>query len=199
MSSRRDVPWVLGIDLGTGSCKSVAVDLQGQVLGFGACGYSTQNVTEQWKEQDPEALIQGMVRSVQSALKQAQVSPENCQGISLGGAMHTLMAIDRAGKPLTGIITWVDGRAAPQAQAIRSSPFAKDLYQSTGCPVHCIYPLYKIIWLKQERADLFQQAARFISAKEYALVRLTGEYLVDPGIAAGSGLPSLIHFETIFL
>ncbi len=186
--NRNDLPWVLGIDLGTGSCKSVAVDLQGQVLGFGIGEYDAGSVTERWKEQDPERLIQGMVHSVRTSLDQAHISPENCQGISLGGAMHTLMAINQKGQPLTGIITWVDDRAAPQAQEIRSAPFAKDLYQNTGCPVHCIYPLYKIIWLRQTCAENFKRASRFVSAKEYILWRLTGEFIVDPGIAAGSGL-----------
>jgi gluconokinase len=35
---------------------------------------------------------------------------------------------------------------------------------------------------------LFTRAARFISLKEYVLQKLTGQYLVDYGMAAGSGL-----------
>lgn len=188
MDSKKRLPWVLGIDLGTGSCKSVVAALDGQVLGFGACDYGGEAVTERWKEQDPQALLNGMVIAVRTAVMEASVTAENCQGVSLGGAMHTLMAVDRSGRPLTGIITWVDDRAARQAQQVASSPYSMQIYRRTGCPVHCIYPLYKILWLRQERAELFQQTARFLSAKEYVLARLTGEYVVDPGIAAGSGL-----------
>ena len=51
-----------------------------------------------------------------------------------------------------------------------------------------MYPLYKIQWLKQERPDLFARAARFITAKEYAVQKLTHSPLVDYSIASGSGL-----------
>jgi gluconokinase len=183
----RDIPWALGIDLGTGSCKSVVISLNGHVLGFGASGYEALNGTDRWKEQNPEAVIQGMARAVRVSLGQAGVTAENCQGVSLGGAMHTLLALDKAGKPVTGVITWVDDRAAPQAKAVRAS-YGSDLYKRTGCPAHCIYPLYKIAWLRQENPEIFRQTSRFVSAKEYVLKRLTGEFVVDPGIAAGSGL-----------
>ncbi len=192
MTSFKEFPWILGIDLGTGSCKSVVVSTNGRVLGFASGGYGANDGSKRWKEQDPEAVIQGMVNAVKTCLAQAGVTAQNCQGISLGGAMHTLLALDDCDKPLTGVITWVDDRATPQAQAIRASAFAGDLYQHTGCPVHCIYPLYKIAWLRQEKHEIFQQASRFISAKEFVLKRLTGEFIVDPGIAAGSGL---LHVE----
>jgi gluconokinase len=44
------------------------------------------------------------------------------------------------------------------------------------------------MWLREERPELFHKASRFVSAKEYIFQRMTGEYLVDYGLAAGSGL-----------
>lgn len=188
MNSNPDIPWSLGIDLGTGSCKSVVLACDGRILGFGASRYGAQDDTQRWKEQNPEALLRGMTSAVKTSLANAGVSTENCQGIGLGGAMHTVMAVDRIGRPLTGIVTWVDDRAVPQAQAVRASTTTHELYRRTGCPVHCIYPLYKIAWLREERQGIFHEARHFISAKEYVYRCLTGEYAVDPGIAAGTGL-----------
>jgi gluconokinase len=45
-----------------------------------------------------------------------------------------------------------------------------------------------LIWLREEKPHIFERAVRFISAKEYVLHRLTGEYLIDYSVAAGSGL-----------
>jgi len=64
---------------------------------------------------------------------------------------------------------------------------ARRLYQETGCPVHGMYPLYKIMWLRDTRRDLFEKTWRYVSAKEYVFARLTDEYLVDYSLAAGSG------------
>ncbi|MEN6393530.1 MAG: FGGY family carbohydrate kinase, partial [Anaerolineaceae bacterium] len=167
MNSNPDIPWSLGIDLGTGSCKSVVLACDGRILGFGASRYGAQDDTQRWKEQNPEALLRGMTSAVKTSLANAGVSTENCQGIGLGGAMHTVMAVDRIGRPLTGIVTWVDDRAVPQAQAVRASTTTHELYRRTGCSVHCIYPLYKIAWLREERQGIFHEARHFISAKEY--------------------------------
>ena len=181
-------PWFLGIDLGTGSCKSVVTNERAQILGFGSGNYSEINSQPKWQEQDPEWLITGMVHSVQAAIQKAGVDAAGCQGLSIGGALHSLMAKGRSGQTLSGVITWADGRGAPQAQAIRHTPQAEMLFQHTGCPVHGMYPLYKIIHLRQEKPETFKQAARFITAKEYVFERMTGQQVVDYSLASGSGL-----------
>lgn len=188
MAENKRTEWFLGIDLGTGSCKSIIIDAQAHLLGFGAGSYSRRESTSQWEEQDPQELLSAMIQSVRSAIRDAGVDPSACQALSIGGAYHSLIAVDKSDQPLTGVITWVDGRATKQAQAIKDSQHAMEIYQQTGCPVHGMYPLYKIIWLREEQPQFFQQAARFISAKEYVIKQLTGEYLVDIGIAAGSAL-----------
>jgi len=188
MTENEHVEWLLGIDLGTGSCKSVVIDAQAQLLGFGVGVYAGRENTGQWEEQDPQELVFAMIQSVNAAIQDAGVNPSACQAFSIGGAYHSLIALDKSDTPLTGVITWVDDRATKQAQVVRDEQRASEIYQQTGCPVHSMYPLYKLIWLREEQPQLFQQTARFISAKEYVINQLTGEYLIDVGVAAGSAL-----------
>ena len=195
MTENKRTDWFLGIDLGTGSCKSIIIDAQGRLFGFGVGSYGKYENTGQWEEQDPQELLSGMIQSVRAAIQDAGVNPSACQALSIGGAYHSLIAVDKADRPLTGVVTWVDNRAMKQAQAMRDAGRATELYQQTGCPVHGMYPLYKLIWLREERPELFKQAAHFISAKEYVTRQLTGEYLVDIGIAAGTALLNTRTFE----
>ncbi len=188
MRNRKFDSWFLGVDLGTGSCKTVVVNEQLQVLGFGAADYPSTGIPDKWQEQDPESVLAGAIKSVQNALQNVGDLPGKCAGLSIGGALHSLMAMDANGVPLTGIMTWADGRFAQQGKDIQQTPSAKKLYQSTGCPAHGIYPLYKIRWLKENKPHVFEKAARFLSAKEYVIYRLTHEYLVDYSVASGSGL-----------
>lgn len=195
MAEYKRTEWFLGIDLGTGSCKSVIIDAQARLLGFGAGSYSKRESTSQWEGQHPQELISAMIQSVRSAIQDAGVDPIACQAFSIGGAYHSLIAVDKFDQPLTGVITWVDDRATMQAQAVRDSQDVTEIYQETGCPVHGMYPLYKLIWLREEQPQVFQQAVRFISAKEYVTKQLTGEYLVDIGVASGSALLNTHNFE----
>jgi gluconokinase len=180
--------WFLGIDLGTGSCKSVVVSETGEVLGFGRSNYLGSDGNNRWTEQDPKAVIEGMILAVRAAIEQLGKTPSGCQALSIGSALHTLIAVDRKGEPITGIFTWADARGSLQAQVVRTSPLGKVLYQNSGCPPSNIYPLYKIIWLREEQTETFQQADGFFSAKEFVFQRLTGLRLQDYSVAAGSGM-----------
>jgi gluconokinase len=180
--------WYLGIDLGTSSCKTVIIDDYADVLGFGASEYVASDTRTTWQEQDPNSILEGMIRAVRAATADAGDLSAPCGGLSLGGALHSMMALDDAGEPLTGVMTWADGRAVEQAQKLRDRAETADLYEQTGCPIHGMYPLYKIIWLREKRPDIFQRAARFVSAKEYIFAQMTGQDWIDPSLAAGSGL-----------
>lgn len=180
--------WFIGIDLGTGSCKSIVVDEEARVLGFGAAEYSGVQVQDRWQEQDPRDLLKAATASAKSAITISGMRPEDCAGLSIGGALHSVLALDGHGNPLTGVITWADGRALEQSRALRGLPVAGRLYQETGCPCHGMYPFYKIMWLHDKRREVFGKTWRYVSAKEYVFARLTGEYLVDYSLAAGSGL-----------
>ena len=100
--------WYIGVDLGTGSCKSVIIDAGARILGFGAGDYSKNDAPTRWKEQNPETLVDAFIRSVRNAIDRAGVSPQACQGMSVGGAFHSLIAIDKSRRPLTGILTWIN-------------------------------------------------------------------------------------------
>jgi gluconokinase len=181
------VSWFVGIDLGTGSCKAVAVDESGKVLGFGAGEYLGAETQQRWQEQDPRELLKAAIASVRQAVEQSGANPGNCGGMSIGGALHSVMALDGRDQPLTGVITWADGRAVEQAEAVAATATGKSLYQETGCPAHGMYPLYKVMWLRKNRPEVFRSARRYVSAKEYVGFRLTGAWQVDYSLAAGSG------------
>lgn len=179
--------WFIGIDLGTGSCKSIVVDESAAVRGFGVGAYSGAEARDRWQEQDPLDLVKAAAASVRRAVDQAGLNPEACGGMSIGGALHGVMAVDGRNEPLTGVITWADGRAAGQARAVAGTPQGERLYRETGCPPHGMYPLYKVMWLRENRPEVFRHARRYVSAKEYVGHRLTGTWQVDYALAAGSG------------
>lgn len=182
-----NTPLFLGIDLGTGSCKAVLLDDSGQARGFGQGDYPPAPA-RRWDEQDPQGLLVGLAAAVRNALENAQAAPEQVAALSLGSAMHSLIALDRHGDPLTGVMTWADGRGARQAAAVRAAPLGDALYHRTACPPHGMYPLYKLLWMREEQPDLFAAAARFVTIKEFALERLTGDWLLDPSLGGGHGL-----------
>lgn len=184
----KHTPFAIGLDLGTGSCKTALVTLDGKIIAQASAGYPSTNVHNRWKEQDPESLVAGAINSVTQALKLGSISPKDCVGISIGGAFHSLLALDSKNVPLTGVMTWADNRAKGQAELLRQQGLASRFYQATGCPPHSLYPFFKIQWLRETNPGLFNRMAWFLSAKEYLLYRFTGQRIVDYSIAGATGL-----------
>ncbi len=109
--------------------------------------------------------------------------------------MHSLLAVDAAGKPLTHLITWADLRSSKQAEALKQSDAGKRIYQRTGTPIHPMSPLCKLLWMKDENPALFENAHKFIGIKELVFYRFFGQYLIDHSIASATGLFDIYDFD----
>lgn len=185
MSSRR---YILGIDIGTTGCKCIVVDLEGKCLGEGSSPYSILSPHASWGEQEPEDVFAGVIEAVKRAVLTSRVSPEEIWALSLSGALHSLLAVDREGVPLTKALIWADTRSKECSLRLREEHDTHQIYKRTGCPVHPMYPASKIIWIRENLRDAYRKAHKFISLKEYVLYNLLNKYLVDRSIASGTGL-----------
>lgn len=178
--------YIIGIDVGTTNTKAVAFTDGGEVLGSTGVSYPIYSDTEGQHELEPSELLDAVVSALKSVYSSIAVS--GLAGISFSCAMHSLILVDPAGKPLTRAITWADQRAASHAKALKESAAGRRIYRQTGTPVHAMSPLCKLLWLREAEPDLFARAARFISIKEYIWWSLFGEYKVDHSIASATGL-----------
>lgn len=178
-------PFVIGVDIGTGSTKAVAVTLSGDVLAQAQASYPMLDTAPQFSEQDPEAIWNAFVKTIQAV---SAALPDSPLAISLSSCMHSLLLVDAAGMPLTPNSTWADRRSAAIAEALRNTPNGETLYNATGTPLHAMSPLCRIAWFKEHRYGLFKKVSKFISIKEYIWYKLFGVYEVDHSIASATGL-----------
>ena len=178
-------PYILGIDIGTGSIKSVAVNLSGETFSSNQIHYQIPVSKKDLAEQDPEIIWQAFIECIQRHVQKLQRSPA---AICLSSVMHSLIPVDKNGTPLSNIITWADVRSADIAERIRSAAYGEDIYRKTGTPIHPMSPLCKIIWLSENEKDLFNKTYKFISIKELIWFRLFNEFKIDISIASATGL-----------
>lgn len=138
-----------------------------------------------YAEQDADVLYRAVATIIGDCCREHGSS---IKAVCFSSAMHSLMAVDRNGKPLTNLMLWSDMRSATQAQRIRASEEDSRVYFETGTPIHPMSPLSKLIWLREHEPSLFAGAYKFLSAKEYVFSRLCNRYAVDYSIASASGL-----------
>jgi gluconokinase len=131
------------------------------------------------------------MRVLERVLADVRLRGSEIAAIGFSSAMHGILAVDDNGEPLSHVITWLDRRSAAIADQWRADGTGLDLYARTGAPMHSMLPLTKLRWLRDNEPELFARAHRFIGLKELFIFRWTGEWLVDWGIAAATGLFSL--------
>lgn len=161
------------------------VTADGKVIASAQQGYPTHYPHHGWAEQNPDEIlsaIEGIVRQCTTS-HSSEIS-----GVSLSSAMHSLVAVDETGTPITPLIIWADGRSTAQARALRSGTSSAFIYATSGTPIHPMSPLCKLVWLKENRPDVFRSSHKFTSIKEYVVHRFSGMFAVDYSIASANGL-----------
>ncbi|MDF2434424.1 MAG: gluconokinase [Mucilaginibacter sp.] len=183
--------YVLGVDIGTGSVKAVAVNLQCQSFEVNQQHYSFNSPKPGYHEQDPEVIWNAFVTSLKGIIVQIGIQP---LAISLSSAMHSLIPVDTHCAPLAPMITWADNRSSAIAKRLRSSAEGLSIYKATGTPLHAMSPLCKIIWIRENDPALFYKTHKFISIKEYIWHQLFKEFKIDHSIASCTGLFDINQF-----
>ncbi|MFT8322710.1 MAG: gluconokinase [Bacillus sp. (in: firmicutes)] len=181
----------LGVDIGTTSTKSVLFGEAGKVISMHHVEYPLYSPAPGIAEQDPEEIFQAVRDTIKTTLKKGKINTADLKLVSFSSAMHSVIALDSKGNPLTRCITWADSRSADWAAKIKNELNGMEIYRRTGTPIHPMAPLSKIAWLRTDFPDIFSKTAKFIGIKEYIFYKLFGKYMVDYSIASATGMFNL--------
>lgn len=186
---------MIGVDIGTTGIRSVAYRLDGSSTATATEEYPLFTSQSGIAEQEADAIMMAMEAVISRTVRLLGEGAKQIQGIAFSSVLHSFLAVGEDGRPLTRLMTWADTRGQIFLDEVRQRIDAKAAYRRTGCPLHPMYSLLKIYWLRQKQPDLFHQVACFGSIKDYAFHRLTGRRVVDRSIASGSGLYNLFTLE----
>jgi len=184
-------PSVLGLDVGTSSVKAILFRAGQGIVAEERTAYSTFIPRPGWAEQDGDEVLAAVMAGVRRLVERAGIAPGEVSALALDGIWQSLLPLDGGGRPLCRALTWADQRAAPQAAALAAELDVEDLRATTGCSLHPMYGLPRLLWFRDERPELFRRTERFATIKEYLLTRLFGPKVVDLATASGSGLWNL--------
>ena len=185
--------YVIGVDIGTSSTKSVLFDRHGRQVDRCSQGYELRSPEPGAAEQNPDDILNACTQTVAAVVKSSGIDPSDLIGLSFSAAMHTLLLIDQENQPITPMFTWADNRSDRTIDTVTAQDTQSDptLYKRTSLPVHPMSPVVKLVWLKQQQPEIFHRAARIVSIKEYVLYHWCGEWVIDESIASTTGLFNL--------
>ena len=188
MDSANQEVWI-GVDVGTTGVRAIAYTEDGTNVCSSEAFYPLLTPHPDWAEESPLQIYEAIEEVVRKTADQLRYKNKELSGIALSTVMHSFAGLDAKKEPLMDMQTWADSRSTDIVRTMKKDPaLCKSFYERTGCPIHACYPLAKIIWLRENQKELFNQMKYVGSLKDYIFYNMTGEWVIDKSTASTSGM-----------
>ena len=177
---------LLGVDIGTSSCKAALFDPDGHAVAQGGSDYPVSYPRKGWAEQEPDLWWDGVCRAVRAMISDNGIDPAEIAGIGVDGQSWSAIALDAAGNVLCPTPIWTDTRSGEICRETAERLTEKKLFDLYGNPVQPGYTWPKILWYRKHRPEVFEKTEKILQSNSYIVYRMTGEITQD--LSQGYGL-----------
>ena len=178
--------YLLGVDIGTSSCKTAVFDPDGKVIAQGGSEYPVSYPEKGWAEQDPADWWNGICRAVREMIGESGINPADIAGIGIDGQSWSAIALDKSGNVLCPTPIWTDTRSEAICRETAERLGEEKLFGLYGNPVSPCYTWPKILWYRKNRPEVFEKTEKILQSNSYIAYRMTGEITQD--LSQGYGL-----------
>lgn len=176
----------LGIDIGTGGARVIAVDREGNLVAQAEETYPTLMPRPGWTEQNPEDWWQATVKAAQAVTKALGARAREIKSVGLTGQMHGAVFLDNTYQVIRPAILWNDQRTTAEVEEINRRVGAERLLQITGNPAITGFTAPKILWVRNHEPEKYAQINQVMLPKDYIRFRMTGISATDVSDASGT-------------
>lgn len=138
-----------------------------------------------WAEQNPEDWWNAASEGVREILAITGIEATDIQSIGLAGQMHGLVLLDSGSKVLMPALLWCDQRTKEECDYITET-LGRNLSEYTGNKALTGFTAPKVLWVKRNRPEVYEQISHVLLPKDYIRFKLTGEYASDVSDASGT-------------
>ena len=178
---------VLGIDLGTSSCKVAITDAAGKIVDSGMVKYGLNLIDQGGAEQVPDDWWKSIVKAVHGMLERNEGIGKSVVSVCVVGQFSGTVPVDRNGVALRNAIIWMDTRGEPYVRQLtggfpgisgyRIDKLMSWLRKTGGAPAHSGKDsISHILYLMDHEPDLCAQTFKFLEPKDYINLKLTGKF-----------------------
>jgi xylulokinase len=174
----------IGVDLGTGSAKAAAVDIEGRILSSAAIPHEMNSPQPGWFEQDADGIwweeTAALCRMIVRDLKEQGIDSSAIKAMSVSTTAPCVLPVDGKGTPLrAGIMYGIDTRASAQITEIERNIGKDTIFSKTAQHLSSQSGTPKILWIREKEPRVWERTKKILTASGYLVYRLTGRYTVD--------------------
>lgn len=175
--------YILAHDLGTSGNKATLFSEDGRLIKSEVFSYDAHYFNDTWVEQNADDWWNAVCRTSSSLIQSTGVDPREIGAISFSGQMMGCLCVDRNGTPLRPSIIWADQRAQRQVALIEEHISQQDFYHIVGHRNTASYGIQKLMWVRDNEPEIYEQTYKTLNAKDYIVFKLTGKFYTEPSDA----------------
>ena len=157
---------LMGIDIGTTGTKAIAFSEEGRILASSYKEYNLLFPKKGWVEFDTEDMWNKVFDVIRSVNADDRVKKDPVEALAPSTIGESFTPISKDGNILHNTIYSSDSRSIKELDEMLSIIPAKDLYYVTGLPPQFVTALNKILWLKNNKPEIFKKTDKILFTEE---------------------------------
>ena len=176
--------YYIGIDLGTSAVKLLLMEEDGTIKKIVNREYPIAFPHPGWSEQNPYDWYEKSMDGLKELI--ADCDRSKVAGISFGGQMHGLVALDETDAVIRPAILWNDSRTEEECNYLNEVIGKKTLSKYTANISFTGFTAPKVLWMKNKEPENFARIHKIMLPKDYLCYRLSGVHATDVSDASGT-------------
>ena len=171
--------YLLALDQGTSSSRSIVFDRDGHVVAMAQREFRQIYPQPGWVEHDPRDLWTTQLETAREALAQAGLKASDIRAVGITNQRETTLLWNRrTGAPVYNAIVWQDRRAEAACAELRERGLSDTVLQKTGLRIDAYFSGTKLQWMLDNVPGARAQAERgelaFGTVDSWLIWQLTG-------------------------
>lgn len=167
---------VMVINMGLKSMRCIIFDFAGMKLGSAAEPIKTA-INDKCVEQNPEEWWSAAKTIMKKAVKESRV--KSVDFITVTASASCLVCVDKEGIALMPALMISDKRPEKEAADLKGNGLFDEVRKKTGLEASASLMLPKIMWVKNNRPEIFDRTAFFLTPNDYLIQKLCGAVVTD--------------------
>lgn len=172
---------IAGLDIGTTGCKCTVFDENGIEL-----GKSYQEYPVKRRVGGHEIDIASLLEGVLTVIKEMASAYPDIAGIGVTSFGETFVCVDEEGNPLAPAMLYTDPRGSKECNWLVDKLGEKHIAEITGVTAHEMYGLPKILWVKNNKPEIYNATKHILQMEDFIVFTLTGNAIIDYSLATRS-------------
>jgi D-xylulose kinase len=171
--------FIAALDLGTTGCRTYIFDIAGTILANDYQEWESYYPQPSFVEQDANSWWESIKKTIEGAIKKSGIDKSEIVSVSVTNQRETIVPVDKEGNPLHNAIVWQDRRTTEQVDFIKKKIGIDKIYKTTGLTIDPYFSATKILWFKDKKPNIYQNAHKFLLVSDFIIFKLTGKYFTD--------------------